>query len=77
MKIRRTILKQEVAMKLYPDSVSVKSALQNLRRDLSLCPEVKEKIAVVGHTRRHYYNLRQLHIILDHFCISHDEFEQL
>ena len=77
MAFRRTILKQEIVKKLYPDSISVKSALQNLRRDLHLCPEVKKKISAVGHTRRHYYNLQQLNIILDHFCISYEEFEQL
>lgn len=77
MILRRTILKQELVKKLYPDSISVKSALQQLRRDIDLCPELKEKIAVAGHTRRHYYNLQQLNIILDHFCISHEEFEQL
>ena len=77
MIIRRTILKQDLVNKLYPDSISVKSALQQLRRDIDICPELKEKIAIAGHTRRHYYNSQQLNIILEHFCISPEEFEQL
>jgi hypothetical protein len=77
MILRRTILKQDLVKKLYPDSVSIKSALQQLRRDIDLCSELKEKIINAGHTRRHYYNLQQLNIILDHFCISHEEFELL
>lgn len=77
MAFRRTILKQELVKKLYPDSASIKSAMQNLRRDIELCPELKEKIKNSGHMRRHYYNLQQLNIILDHFCISHEEFEKL
>ena len=77
MIIRRTILKQDLVKKLYPDSISIKSALQQLRRDIDLCTEFNEKIAIAGQTRRHYYNLQQLNIILDHFCISHEEFEQL
>lgn len=77
MILRITILKQDLVKKLYPDSVSIKSALQQLRRDIELCPELKDKIADAGQTRRHYYNLHQLNIILEHFCISQEEFEKL
>ena len=74
---RRTILKQDLVKKLYPDSVSTRSALQQLRREINLCPEIKEKIEQAGHTKKHYYNHRQVEIILEHFCISKEEFEQL
>jgi hypothetical protein len=77
MIIRRTILKQELVKKLYPDSLSIKSALQQLRREIDLCPELKEKIVSAGNTRRHTFNKQQLNIILDHFCITHEEFELL
>ena len=77
MAFRRTILKQELVKKLYPDSISVKAALQQLRREIEICPELKIKIAEAGHTRRHYYNKQQLTIILEHFCITFDEFELL
>ena len=73
MTIRRTILKQELVKKLYPDSISVKAALQQLRREIEISPELKEKIAGAGHTKRHYYNKQQLTIILEHFCITLDE----
>ncbi|MCU4176448.1 DUF4248 domain-containing protein [Carboxylicivirga sp. N1Y90] len=77
MIIRRTILKQDLVKKLYPDSVSTKSALQLLRRDIDLCPKLKERITQAGHTRRHYYNKQQLSLILNHFGITHEEFEIL
>ncbi|MBN2165447.1 MAG: DUF4248 domain-containing protein [Marinilabiliaceae bacterium] len=74
---RRTILKQELVTKLYPDSISVKSALQQLRREIEVCPDLKEKIAEAGNTKRHYYNKQQLSLILDHFCITTEEFDEL
>jgi len=77
MIIRRTILKQELVKKLYPDSISIRSALQQLRNELDLCPELKQKIAEAGRTRRHYYNNNQLTIILEHFSISKEDFEQM
>lgn len=77
MIIRRTILKQELVKKLYPDSISVKAALQQLRREIEICPELKVKIAEAGHTKRHYYNKQQLSIILEHFCITLEEFDLL
>lgn len=77
MIIRRTILKQELVKKLYPDSISVKAALQQLRREIEICPELKGRIAEAGHTKRHYYNKQQLTIILEHFCITLEEFELL
>jgi hypothetical protein len=77
MIVRRTILKQDLVKKLYPDSVSVDAAMQQLRRDIELCPQLKEQIASAGRTKRHYYNKQQLLLILDHFCITLEEFEQL
>jgi len=77
MIVRRTILKQDLVKKLYPDSVSVDAAMQQLRRDIDLCPDLKARIANTGRTKRHYYNKQQLLLILEHFCITLEEFEQL
>lgn len=77
MNIRRTILKQDLVKKLYPDSISIKSAMQQLRNEIDVCPALKEKIVKAGNTKRHYYNRQQLLLILDHFCITLEEFEQL
>lgn len=74
---RRTILKQELVKKLYPDSVSVKAAMQQLRREIDICPELKDRIKNAGHLKRHFYNKQQLIIILEHFCLTIEEFEQL
>ncbi len=77
MIVRRTILKQELAKRLYPDSISIKSAMQQLRREIEVCPELKEQIVQAGNTKRHYYNRQQLNLILEHFCISYEELEEL
>lgn len=77
MTIRRTILKQELVKKLYPDSISIKSAMQQLRNEIEICPALKARIQQAGNTRRHYYNKQQLLLILEHFCITLEEFEQL
>ncbi|MCU4174394.1 MULTISPECIES: DUF4248 domain-containing protein [Marinilabiliaceae] len=74
---RRTILKQELVTKLYPNSVSIKSAMQHLRREIDTCPDLKRQIAKAGHTKRHYYNKQQLLLILEHFCVEPEEFEEL
>ena len=77
MIVRRTILKQELVKKLYPDSISIKSAMQQLRNEIDVCPELKKQIEQAGHTKRHYYNRQQLLLILEHFCITIEEFELL
>nr|WP_321409084.1 DUF4248 domain-containing protein [uncultured Carboxylicivirga sp.] len=77
MKVRRTILKQELVKKLYPHSISIKSAMQQLRDEIDFCPALKEQIEQAGNTKRHYYNKQQLLLILEHFCITLEEFEQL
>lgn len=77
MRIRRTILKQDLVKKLYPDSVSVDVAMQQLRREIEICRQLKDSIAEAGHTKRHFYNKQQLLLILEHFCITLEEFEQL
>lgn len=77
MKVRRSILKQELVKKLYPHSISIKSAMQQLRNEIDICPELKKQIEQAGHTKRHYYNKQQLLLILEHLCITLDEFEQL
>ena len=75
--LRRTVLKQELVKKLYPDSISIKSAMQQLRKEIEICPELKERIELAGNTKRHYYNKQQLLLILEHFCITVEEFELL
>jgi len=77
MKVRRTILKQELVKKLYPNSISVKAAMQQLRREIEISPQLKGQIANAGHPKRHYYTKNQLEIILEHFCITMEEFERL
>jgi len=77
MIVQRTILKQDLVKKLYPNSISIKSAMQQLRNEIEICPELKKRIEQFGNTKRHYYNKRQLLLILEHFCITLDEFEQL
>ncbi|MBN2729129.1 MAG: DUF4248 domain-containing protein [Bacteroidales bacterium] len=77
MTIRRTILKQDLVKKLYPDSISVNAALQQLRREVEVCPELKLKLSNAGNTKRHVFNKQQLYLILEHFGLSVEEFERM
>lgn len=77
MIIPRTILKQELVKKLYPNSISTRSAMQLLRDEINQCPELKDKIRQAGRHRCHYYNKPQLLLILEHFCITLEEFTSL
>ena len=74
---RRTILKQELVKKLYPDSISISSAMEQLRKEINLSAGFKQKLIDAGSMRKHYYNNRQLELILEHFCITPEEFENL
>ncbi len=42
MIVPRTILKQDIVNKLYPNSITIKSAMQQLRREIEVCPELKQ-----------------------------------
>lgn len=77
MIIPRTFLKQDLVKKLYPNSISIKSAMQQLRNEIDICPDLKEGIANAGSTKCHYYNKQQLQLILEHFSITIEELEQL
>ncbi len=76
MIFRRTILKQELATKLYPDSINVESAMQLLRKEIRRTPKLKEKLFKdYPQSNTPYYTHRQLAIILDHYCITPEEFD--
>lgn len=78
MIIRRTILKQELAVKLFPSSINAESAMQLLRKEIRETPKLKQRLFEKENKRGvHYFTHRQLEIILDHFCITPEEFEQL
>ncbi len=72
---RRTFLKQDLARKLYPDSISSASALQQLRREINLYPTLKEQLEQAGNTRKHYYNIKQVQLIMAHLGIDLDELD--
>lgn len=77
MIVQRTILKQDLVKRLYPNSISIKSAMQQLRNEIEISPVLKERIEQAGNTKRHYYTKQQLLFILEHFCMTLEEFEQL
>ncbi|MCW3789253.1 DUF4248 domain-containing protein [Plebeiibacterium sediminum] len=77
MIVPRTYLKQELVKKLYPNSISIKSAMQQLRNEIDICPTLKQEISDAGSTKCHYYNKQQLLLILEHFSITIEELEQL
>jgi hypothetical protein len=77
-RFRRTILKQDLAIKLYPQSSNINAAMQLLRKEIKLSPELNSKLDMLTRNKRaHYYTHKELQVILDHFCISKEEFELL
>ncbi|MBR8536114.1 DUF4248 domain-containing protein [Carboxylicivirga sediminis] len=78
MRLPRTILKQDLAKKLYPQSSNVTSAMQLLRKEINLSPKLNSKLhALTRNKRAHYFTHKELEVILEHFCINQDEFEGL
>jgi hypothetical protein len=78
MKFRRTVLKQELAVKLFPNSLNPESAMPLLRKEIRITPQLKDRLySKATNNRLHYFTHVQVDILLEHFCISEDEFEQL
>ncbi len=78
MIIRRTILKQEVAVKLYPDSNNAESAMQLLRKEIRNTPILKEKLFMIHpQSNTPYFTNKQLDILLHHYSITAEEFKNL
>jgi len=78
MMIKRTILKQDLAVKLFPQSSNVNSAMQLLRKEIKLSKELTNRLDLITRNKRaHYYTHKELEIILEHFCICREEFEML
>ena len=78
MMIKRTILKQDLAVKLFPQSSNINAAMQLLRKEIKFSQELSNKLnSITRNTRAHYYTHKELEIILEHFCICREEFEML
>ncbi len=78
MIFRRTILKQHLAAKLYPQSSNVNAAMQLLRKEIKLSPELNSRLDELTRNKRaHYFSHKELEVILEHFCISPEEFAML
>ena len=75
---KRTFLKQEVAEKLYPNSCSRKSAMQQMRNEIKALPKLEKRLnSEVKNVRLHYYTINQLRMILKSFSISFEEYKTL
>ena len=78
MQLSRTIIKQTVAQKLFPDSITPLSAMQRLRREISTTPNMKEKLyGSTNNSRFHHFTNKQVKILLVHFDISVEEYLNL
>lgn len=78
MIIRRTILKQELALKLYPDSINPEAAMQSLRKEIRNTPSLRFKLyGKHAQSSTHCFNHKQLEVLLEHYCITPEEFKQL
>lgn len=52
--------------------------MQLLRKEIKLSPELSAKLDELTRNKRaHYYTHKELEIIIEHFCIGLEEFEEL
>ena len=78
MQLSRTIIKQKVAKKLFPDSITSLSAMQRLRREISTTPNLKNNLYGSSNSSRlHHFSNKQVKILLVHFDITVDEYLEL
>ncbi|MDA3894165.1 MAG: DUF4248 domain-containing protein [Salinivirgaceae bacterium] len=76
--LSRTILKQDLAVKLFPQNSNTNAAMQFLRKEIKFSKELSNKLnSLTRNNRAHYYTHKELEVILEHFCISQEEFEML
>jgi hypothetical protein len=71
------ISKKEVAMKLYPESMSVIAAAQRLRREINETKGLKKRLHQLGGSLKHSYNKQQMGLLLERFGLTENEFEAL
>ncbi len=77
MIIRRTILKQVLAVKLYPDSINAEAAMQLLRKEIRRTPTLHDKLyKEQAKSNTPYFTHKQLGILLEHYCVTDEEFAQ-
>lgn len=67
--------KQKAALKFFPSSISIASAQQQLRREIMGTKGLREKMSKNGSVKGHNYNKRQMDILLEHFGITVEEYE--
>jgi len=78
MQLSRTIIKQKVAVKLFPDSLTSLSAMQRLRREISTTPNLKKNLyGPTNNSRLHHFTNKQVKVLLVHFDISVEEYLNL
>ncbi|MGQ1786310.1 MULTISPECIES: DUF4248 domain-containing protein [unclassified Saccharicrinis] len=71
-------IKQDLAVKLYPQSSNTTSAMQLLRKEIKLSQELSTKLDKLTRNKRaHYFTHKELELILEHFCIGQEEFGEL
>ena len=77
-KLLRTVLKQELAMKIFPNSLSTISAMQLLRKEIRKAPALRKKLYEDNISIYvHYFTHKQVTVILSHFGITQEEYELL
>jgi len=78
MILPRTILKQDLAKKLYPQCSNTSSAMQFLRKEIKRSQALRSKLdKLTSNKRAHYYGHKEVEAILEHFCIELEDFKML
>ncbi len=75
--ITRQNRKKEIAKALYPDSITMDSAMQRLRVEIRESEGLKEELEKHGSLRSHCFNDKQLRIILARFDITEERYNEM
>lgn len=75
---KRIYSKHEVAVKLFPTSISVEGAKEQMRSSIRNSPTLKKALYPdAANIHKHHFTAKQLRVLLSEFDISEEEFNKL
>ena len=74
MILPRTIFKQDLARIIYPDSSTVVSAMQRLRREIQKNKNLKDKLYPQGASlQMHHFTRNQIQVLVEYYDLTQEE----
>ena len=74
MILPRTIFKQYLARIIYPDSSTVVSAIQRLRREIQKNQKLKDNLYPKGSShQKHHFTRNQIQVLVEYYDLTQEE----